>query len=113
MSFKTSKQRWQVGRLIFDNLMPSLPSPSYVAVVSVAWFYGYASREHKDKKGRPLTEFQISAQQVSDHSGVKRRRVQQILSDLEAQGIFQTVKLGSGTTPSVRLIRHVKYKTPP
>lgn len=112
MSFKNSKQRWQVGRAIFENLMPSLPSPSYVAVMAVAWFYGYASREHRDKKGRPFTEFQISAQQVSDHSGVTRRRVQQILSDLEAHGVIKTVKPGKGTMPSVRIIRHVKYKNP-
>lgn len=94
--------RWESGRAFVTHLLPTLPSPSYVAVVMYCWFRASGKNN----------EFQESANQIGYACRLSARRVQGILADLERAGCVETVKPGIGIQPSVRCLVRKQYTSP-
>ena len=109
MSEYRSEQRFEVGRLLIQNLIPTLPSASYAAVVLYCWVQGRAHKTAKSGSGHPLTVFQESADQIAKGTALSKRRARAIIADLERSGVFETEWIGRGVWPSRRIITHKKY----
>ena len=103
------EQRFEVGRLLIENLIPTLPSASYAAVVLYCWIQGRAHKTAKSASGHRLTVFAESADQIARGTALSKRRVRAILADLESAGVFETEWVGRGVWPSRRIITHKKY----
>jgi hypothetical protein len=82
-----SSQRWQDGRTLADEIMPTLPGPSHCCVLWTCWFFGKLT-----PKG--LTVFDLTKSQIAVRCNLKERRVQEILRELEAGQVIATRKDG-------------------
>lgn len=82
-----SPQRWQDGRKLADEIMPTLPGSSHCAVLWTCWFFGKLT-----PKGQ--TVFDLTKKQIADRCNLKERRVQEILRELEVAGVIATRKDG-------------------
>ena len=82
-----SAQRWKDGRRLIAEILPTLPTPSHIAVLWVCWFHaGYTDGG--------ITVFDLTSTQIGPVSGVSPRRAEAILQDLTRAGVIATRKCG-------------------
>ncbi|QEG01598.1 hypothetical protein Mal15_56750 [Stieleria maiorica] len=90
---RKSDRRWESGRWIHGELLPSLETPGQAAVAMFCWFHAWGEK----------CEFNATAQQIKDAVHLSTRQVKRILKELERGGVIKTVSVGVGRgNPSVR-----------
>lgn len=103
MAQKDKDNRWENGRAIITNMLPTLPSASYAAVVMYCWFQASG----KD------TRFDESCGQIGKACKLSERQVRRIMSDLERAGCVETISKGCGMRASTRRLIRRKYTNHP
>lgn len=83
---RRNEMRWQQGQMIFEEIAPTLPSPSYVAVLAYCWFRA---------RNRDCI-FSESSEQISQATKVSVRHVKRILGDLESAGVIVLTEASRG-----------------
>lgn len=81
-----NQMRWEQGRMLFEEIAPTLPTPSHVLVLAYCWFRG---------RGRDCC-FDESHQQIADATKLKRESVRRIIRSLEVGQVIKTVKNSGG-----------------
>jgi hypothetical protein len=83
---RRSEMRWEQGRLLVEQITPTLPSSSHVAVLLYCWFRA---------RGRDCV-FSESAEQIGEATKVSKRHVVRVLGELEAGQVLKTVQQSKG-----------------
>lgn len=83
---RRSEMRWEQGRMIFEDIAHTLPTPSHVLVLCYCWFRG---------RGRDCV-FSETHQQIADATRLQRESVRKIIRSLEKGGVIETVKKSTG-----------------
>lgn len=94
--------RWESGRAIVQHMLPTLPGPSYVAVVMYCWFMARG----KDN------QFRESMGQIAKACRLSERQSRKIIADLERAGCVKVVHRGNRTSVPTRRIVRRKYEPP-
>lgn len=84
---KSSQRFEQLNRLV-DNVAPSLPSPSHVAVAMVCY-------RHARENGA----FQVSTKRIATSAAIHPRHARRILDDLEKWLVIEMTKDHTGPIP--------------
>lgn len=84
---RKSARRWQDGRLLQDNVIPTLPNSGCAAIFWACWFNA-AYTEDDD------LVFDLTSSQLAPLTGLEPRTVQRNLQILTQANVFATRKKG-------------------
>ncbi len=87
---RKSEKRFEQFNLLIDEVGPKLPTPAHLAVLLVAFRHG---------KGNGY--FRISTGRIAESVTLKKRRVVDIIDDLERLQVIQFVQPHKGPLPAV------------
>src|SRR6056297_3374658 len=100
---RKSNLRWQSGRHIHDQVLPTLESTAQAAVLMACWFHA---------RGADCV-FDCTAGQIAREVKLSRDWVKKILQRLEQANVITTVKPGFGRgNPAVRAITGKPFTLP-
>ncbi|MEO1616828.1 MAG: hypothetical protein AAFV88_13310 [Planctomycetota bacterium] len=85
---RKSQKRWEQLNRIIDDVAPSLPSASHVAVLMICF-----------RHGRQGGFFRVSTSRIAKSSKLSDRHVKRILDDLEKSGVISLEAEHKGPTP--------------
>jgi hypothetical protein len=91
---RRSYQRFQQFNCLVDSVAGQLPTPTHIAVMLCCF-----------RHGREGGYFRVSTSRLAKSVGLRRRRVQAVLDDLQAAGVIELVSEHNGPVPRVYRFR--------
>lgn len=87
---RKSAKRFEQMNVLVDQVAPKLPTPAHTAVMLCCF-----------RHGNPGGYFRASTERLAKSVGLKKRRIQDILDELEGMGVIRIVKEHQGPIPRV------------
>ncbi len=84
---RKSQKRFEQANDLVDRIGPTLPSPTHLAVLFIAWRHATNGR------------FRVSARQFSTAMSGSLRNVRRVLDELETAGVISIQSESQGTIP--------------
>jgi len=97
-SKKKSERRFEQLNMIVDDIAPTLPTPSHVAILLCCF-----------RHGRGAGYFRVSTNRLAKSSCIGKRQVQRVIDDFEKTGIIELVTEHQGPIPRTYRITFKRF----